>query len=232
MPATQNDELIAAFGRLVEFLGLGDLTQRVSEAEHLLLGADLSKLDERVGSIGLTIEVAAAAVQARNTIGRLNDVVHACVIAQSLRHLLQPGEVISNRPSLAAGNDPSRPFDVETHRRVAEFKVSIWKGADAMRKRGVFADLVHLALDGSGRQRQLFVVGPQPIHFLRTTRSSADWGLNRSSASLRDRFTQQFGPLTIPISEFTSSFGAEVELVDLRERVPELTAVLAIASEG
>ncbi|WP_210441321.1 hypothetical protein [Nocardioides xinjiangensis] len=90
MPETHDDDLAAAIGRLVHFLGAGDLTQRVSEAEHLLLGADLSKLDERVGSIGLTIEVAAAAVQVRNTIGRLNDVIHACVIAQSLRHLLSP----------------------------------------------------------------------------------------------------------------------------------------------
>ncbi len=96
----------------------------------------------------------------------------------------------------------------------------------------MFADLVHLALDDSGRQRQLFVVGQQPIHFLRTTRSSADWGLNRSSAFLRKRFTQQFGSLTIPISEFTSSFGSEVELIDLRERVPELTAILALASQA
>jgi len=32
--------------------------------------------------------------------------------------------------------------------------MSVWKGADAMRKRGAFADLVHLALDESGRKAE------------------------------------------------------------------------------
>ncbi|MBB6174039.1 hypothetical protein HNR23_004099 [Nocardiopsis mwathae] len=36
----------------------------------------------------------------------------------------------------------------------------VWKGADAMRKRGVSADPAHLALDGSGRKAQLYVDGP------------------------------------------------------------------------
>ena len=42
--------------------------------------------------------------------------------------MLEPGERLANRPSLAAGNDPSRTFDLETDRRVAEFKLAIWNG--------------------------------------------------------------------------------------------------------
>src|SRR6266511_3684216 len=73
--------------------------------------------------------------------------------------ILEEGEVISNRPSLGPGNDKSRPFDLETNRRVAEFKVALWSGGDMMRKRGVTADLVRLALDESGRRPELWFAG-------------------------------------------------------------------------
>jgi hypothetical protein len=91
-----------------------------------------------------------------------------------LVELLEPDETL-RRPSLAAGNDPSRPYDVETDQRIAEFKLAQWGGNDAMRKRHVFKDLVHLAADSSGRRPELYVLGQQPRRFLSETRSSAAW---------------------------------------------------------
>ena len=88
-------------------------------------------------------ELLAAALTVRSQVGRLNDVIHACTIALALPHILEPGEQIAVRPSLGAGNDASRPFDLETDRRVAEFKVAQWKGKDTMRKRTLVSDLVH-----------------------------------------------------------------------------------------
>lgn len=65
----------------------------------------------------------------------MSDLIHAAAIVVLLPRLLGEGEVVTNRPSLAAGNDPARPFDLETNLRVAEFKLSQWAGADAMTKR-------------------------------------------------------------------------------------------------
>lgn len=104
----------------------------------------------------------------RERIGRVSDVIHAAAIGLSLPVLLQPGEEVITRPSLAAGNDISRPFDLETNCRVAEFKLSRWTGSDAMRKRRTFKDLVHLAAEGSSRAAELYVLGDKPIHFLQT----------------------------------------------------------------
>jgi hypothetical protein len=104
---------------------------------------------------------------------------------------------------------------------VAEFKLSYWAGADAMRKRGVFKDLVHLAADQSGRRAQLFVVGEAPIKFLRESTSPASWGLD-GAPSTRAVFQQRFGQLTIRIRDFTAGRGAHVELVDLLPLLPEL----------
>jgi hypothetical protein len=159
----------------------------------------------------------------RSTVGRINDVIHAAAISQVLTQVLEPGEEVTVRPSLAAGNDPSRPFDVETNLRVAEFKIAEWKGKDAMRKRGVFADLVNLAADDSDRKAQLYVVADAPIHFLRSSTSSASWGLNRSGPNTRERYAERFDPeWKLSISEFTAGPAAHVELIDLRTFLPAL----------
>ena len=112
----------------------------------------------------------------RRKLGRVNDLIHASAIALMLPTLLDDDEVVQGRPSLAAGNDPTRPYDLQTNKRIAEFKLAQWAGADAMRKRGVFKDLVHLASDDSGRRAQLLVVGQAPIKFLRESTSPARWG--------------------------------------------------------
>jgi hypothetical protein len=65
-----------------------------------------------------------AALTGRESLGRLNDLIHAAGIVVALPHLLEDGEEIAVRPSLAVGNDPSRPFHLETDRRVAEFKLA------------------------------------------------------------------------------------------------------------
>jgi len=135
---------------------------------------------------------------------------------------MEPGEVLY-RPSLAAGNDPSRPFDVETTLRVAEFKLARWDGSDAMRKRQLFKDLVHLAADTSERSAELFVLGELPLRFLRRTRSSAGWALDRFPAA-RKLFGERFGTLDVPISDFVKGPGSRVKVIDLEERMPALFA--------
>ena len=90
-----------------------------------------------------------------------------------------------------------------------------------MRKRNVFKDLVNLAAEPSAPTKHLFVLGQQPIHFLRTSSSPASWGLDRFPAVQKIFFTT-FGPLETAISEFVAGAGSVVELVDLEERWPEL----------
>ena len=91
--------------------------------------------------------------------------------------ILEPGEDCT-RPSLAAGNDPNRPFDDETDRRVAEFKMSRWDGHDAARMRQLVKDLVHLAADRSGPRAEVYVLDERPRRFLRTSTSTMAWALD------------------------------------------------------
>ena len=209
-----------AVERLIAFLAQ-PLTERIAQLEH--------DLDGRTGEQAAHVAVAAgidgalldSALDVRASLGRINDLIHAAAIMLMLPRILEPGERLIQRPSLAAGNDPSRPYDLETNLRVAEFKLAVWKGADAMRKRQTVKDLVHLAANDSNRRAELYVVRSEPIRFLRTSRSTIGWALDRSPAAAR-LFTDRFGPLSTPIAKFTAGPAAHVTLVDLAEIAPDV----------
>lgn len=198
------------------------LTANIAGLERELEGAKKSEVGALLRERGISAEVLRAGMLARAKLGRINDVIHATAIALALPELLTADEVLK-RPSLAAGNDPSRPFDVETNKRIAEFKLARWQGQDAMRKRQVFKDFVQLAADDSGRAAELYVLGDRPIHFLHTSKSTAAWGLDRDPAT-RVLFEKRFGSLTTAITDFTAGPGAAVRLVDLETERPDLFA--------
>jgi hypothetical protein len=214
-----SDSFDTAIAALLVFLE-APLTATIGQLEHDLADRAGDDVKGIVEGHGISGELLSAALVARERLGRINDVIHAAAIAVVLPHLLDSDELL-RRPSLAAGNDPTRPFDVETDRRIAEFKLARWRGADAMRKRQSFKDLVELAAEPSNRQRHLFVLGQQPIHFLRTSKSTAAWALDRFPA-VRERFVDRFGPLETPINVFTTTQASHVELVDLQHRWPAL----------
>ena len=162
-----------------------------------------------------------AAVEVRRNLGRLNDLIHATAILLVLPQILEEGERVVVKPSLAAGNSPAHPYDLETNLRVAEFKLGQWKGADAMRKRQVFKDLVHLAADDSGREPHLYLVGQLPVAFLTASDSTAEWALDRHPKT-RALFAARLGPLTMKIAEFTSGPASRVRISDLTAYLPAL----------
>jgi hypothetical protein len=155
----------------------------VASLEQVTSGKEAQEAADAARSAGFEPALLEAALLIRRELGRLNDLVHVTTIGLVLPIILEPGERLTNRPSPAAGTDPTRPFDVETDRRVAEFKVGIWSGTgtDAMRKRTVFHDLVNLAADTSGRRAELYVAGPQALRFLRASRTTARWALDRGA---------------------------------------------------
>jgi len=216
----REEHLAGALTVLTRFLAAAPLTSAIADLEFELEGRKQAELEDVLGVRGVSPELLRAAFLVRREFGRVNDLIHAAAIVLSLPHILEPGETL-RRPSLAAGNDPSRPFDVETDRRVAEFKLSRWDGNDAMRKRHVFKDLVHLAVEESNRAAELYVLGARPVRFLRATRSSVSWALDRFPAT-RVLFEQRFGDLVMPIPDFVSEQAARVEIIDLEGRLPAL----------
>lgn len=214
--------LEAALAPLTRFLGVAPLTDSIAQLEYALEGCAAENVPDLLDERGVSTDLLRAGLLARERFGRINDLIHATAIALALPHLLHAGETL-RRPSLGAGNDPSRPYDVETDRRIAEFKLARWTGHDAGRKRQVFKDLVHLAAaDHQGRSVELYVVGERPRHFLQTTTSTAAWALNRMADQTRQLFEQRFGTLQTRIPDFVNGPAAHVKIIDLEQRLPSL----------
>lgn len=214
--------LHTAVDQIARFMGGEELTTRVAEAEQAMQGVSGSDIGDVSRQMGLDGSTLASALTVRRAFGRISDVIHATTIVMTLEKVMEDGEVLVRPPSLGAGNDPGRPFDVETDRRVAEFKAAEWKGADAMRKRTLFADLARLAMEDSSRRKQLFVIGELPGRYLATTRTSVSRVINRSSQTLRDQMADRYGPLEMSVAEFTATHGLQVEVVNMEDIVPEL----------
>jgi len=218
-------ELGAAVETLAAFLRRRPLTEAIAELEHRLEGADATGAARAALDGGAGAGLLASALTVRESLGRINDLIHACGILLTLPHILEDGETVTVRPSLGAGNDPGRPYDLETDRRVAEFKLARWRGADAARKRQTFKDLVMLAADRSGRRADLFVIGSEPARFLRSSSSSAAWALDRSPGALRT-FQAHFGDPHTPVAEFTATRAGHVRITDLRDILPPTVTAL------
>jgi hypothetical protein len=216
-PKSDLSSAVKSFIDLHEFFAQEDLSRRVGRLEDLLEGADRQTVEARMAPEGLTDDLLKGALLVRQHAGRVNDLIHAATIIRALPKILEPGERIIRRPSLASGNDGSRKFDLETDRRVAEFKAAEWKGRDTMRKRMLVADLVGLVLEHGDRRAELYVRGSLPIDYLRKTTSTVEWALGRSSPHLRHAYEQRFGSAALTISQFTNGPASEVALKDLTD---------------
>lgn len=192
----------------------------IARLEQELAGSQARELPQIYANHGITPAALESSLVARDRLGRINDIIHALAITIALPAILEPDEILK-RPSLAAGNDPTRPFDIETNRRVAEFKMSRWDGHDAARMRQLVKDLVHLAADDSGRRAELYVLDERPRQFLRTSRSTMAWALGRFPPS-KALFEERFGDLGMSISHFCPSHASQVSIIDLRPLLGQL----------
>ena len=223
--AVPAEEAGAAFAKLVEFFRAAPLTAGTAELERRLVGRGRETVTEAVAAAGMTEDLLRAALIVRRDVGRVSDLIHAAVITLALPHILDDGEVLSTRPSLGPGNDPTRLFDLHTNQRVAEFKVSVWSGGDMARKRTLVADLVGLALDApAGLRPELWVAGQEPLDFLKGSTSLMTTLLGRSSQRLRSRYEAHYADM--PLRDFVSQHASRVVVRDLAKVLPTLAAML------
>lgn len=212
-----DDGALEAFRRLDAYFSTASLTTTLAALESRLVGADQNQAAGIAADSGFDEDLVDSALVVRERVGMLDSLIHAAVITQVLPLILEDGESVLKRPSLGAGNDPERVYDLETTHRVAEFKLSSWKGRDGMRQRGLFADVVGLSLDATNRRRQVYVVGALPIRFLTSSRRNAAKTLSKAALRLRTPFG-----LTddLAVSEYTKAAG--IEIIDLTAMLPGL----------
>lgn len=216
-PALTDADSLAAYQRLDRFLATAPLSEALASLEASLEGADRAGAQAALAASSFDDELIDSALVVRERVGILDTLIHAAVITHVIPLILDDDEQVLKRPSLGAGNDPGRVFDLETTNRVAEFKLSSWKGADGMRQRGLFADVVGLSLDETKRRRQMYVVGDLPVRFLTSSKRNAAKTLSKAAIRLRtpDGLSED-----MTVAEYTKR--ARVEVVDLTTFLPGL----------
>ncbi len=97
-----------------------DLTTKIAEMEWAVKGCDSGQCSIKSTEAGVTSELLSAAYAVKRAAAQINVLVHAVGGLLLLPKIMEPGEKIEY-VSLGAGNS-GRDFDLETDRRVAEFK--------------------------------------------------------------------------------------------------------------
>ncbi|HEY3312259.1 MAG TPA: hypothetical protein VGK00_11525 [Anaerolineales bacterium] len=205
--------------KAIQLFEKNSLTDRISAIEKRLAGADSNVLQLAYPSIGVTSDLLESAITFKRTTGQINVLIHAIGILLSLPEILEKDEIVQYL-SLGAGNT-GRPFDLETNRRVAEFKFINWQGgAEAIRQNSLFKDFFLLAEYETPKRKYLYVLGKKhPMKFLSGGRSLASV-MSRNN-KLWAGFQTMYGNRFKKVSEYFEYRKLVVQLVDITEIIPQ-----------
>ena len=194
------------------------LTHRIAEIEDNLENVSAEQVSRFLTSQSVDESVLGSAFVLKALAGQINVVIHTVGILVSLPHILETGEMVEY-VSLGAGNT-GKDFDLETDRRVAEFKFINWQGgAEAIRQNQVFKDLFYLAEYDGEKQRLLYVIGKQhPLRFLSGRRGLSS--ILSHNEALRNAFYGKYGERYQVVSDYYRDVKTQVEIVDLQDLVP------------
>lgn len=210
--------------RLVQAFGLGsELTARIAALEKSVQQRSARDIAALLPEEELHDELVGAARVVKAMAAQINTLIHCAGILVSLPHILDPDEVVEY-VSLGAGNT-GREFDLETDRRVAEFKMIDWRGgSESIRQNNLFADVFGLATADTDKRRVLYLLGTEhPLRFLNGGRALTSV-LSRLPKVSR-RFSALYGDdKFLTVRDYWQTIEHTVELADLRQLVPAFAA--------
>ena len=215
---TGNDDVAVAIAALERFSGSDGLTSRISDLEFNLRSLDADAVTQRLADDGVEQQSLVGALVVKGLAGQINVAVHALGILLALPAVLEDGEVVEEL-SLGAGNT-GRSFDLETNRRIAEFKFIAWRGgAESIRQNSLFIDLYHLAEADTEKRRQLYVTElDRPIRFLRGGRAMKS--VLTKHGTVAEEFFMRYGDRYKVVRDYWIDVRERVELIDICTLVP------------
>jgi hypothetical protein len=219
-PTGRSEGLVDAVALLQALTKVSGLTTWISALEVGLQGADGAQVGAAIERHGIGRETLDAALLIKGVSGQINVLVHAIGILNALPLILEPSERVESL-SLGAGNT-GRPYDLETDKRVAEFKFTAWRGGpEAIRQNQLFKDLFYLVSRPTTKRRYLYVVGKtKPMHFLEHGRALSS--VLSKDAATETRFRKLYGDRFRTVREYYATVRHLVEIVDLADLVPGL----------
>ncbi len=212
-------DLIRAAAMVSDFVGDG-LGRTLAQIELSLRGAVSDSLTPNLAICKAEPDLLTAAGHLKNVAGQINVVIHAVGMLLCLPHILEPGETI-DYVSLGAGNT-GRPFDLETDRRIAEFKFIRWRGgAEVIRQNSLFKDFFLMAEHMTPKRKFLYVLGAeQPMKFMNSRRALSSV-LSRYPI-LEKQLQVKYGNGYRTVQDYYAATKDSVIIMDVSEWVPEL----------
>lgn len=222
------DDLIDIARLPDQFMG-AELTVTLSRIEGSAQGLSVEACGEFLKSEGVVGQTLASAAELKRLADQINVTIHVLGILLCLPRILERGETVEY-VSLGAGNT-GRQFDLETYRRVAEFKFIRWRGgAEATRQNAIFKDFYMLAEYPTPKRKYLYLLGTHhALRFMRGGRAltSILGRNNRVRNLLFQRFGKQFGT----VGEYYAVHHDKVEIEDVSPWLSELVDSLADETE-
>jgi hypothetical protein len=199
------------------------LAETLSRVEGSVRGMRLDDCTDRLPALGVAPDALRAAAALKGIAGQINVTIHALGILSSLPHLLEDGETVEY-VSLGAGNT-GRDFDLETDRRVGEFKFINWRGGpEAIRQNSIFKDFFLLAEHPTPKAKFLYVLGTlYPLKFLQGGRA-IDSVLSKDQR-IREMFYERYPAGVERVRDYFRLRAGDVTVVDVSPWLPELTDV-------
>ena len=215
------EDLITAITALKRFSGSRGLTSRISTFESDLRGLSGPTVADLLSKNGVESQTLVGALAVKAIAGQINVVVHALGILLALPAILEEGEVVEDL-SLGAGNT-GHDFDLETNRRIAEFKFITWQGGpESIRQNGLFVDLYHLAEANTDKLRQLYVTDlVHPLRFLEGGRSMRS--ILSKHAYVAEKLSARHGDRYKVARDYWNDVRERVEIIDVSTLVPALS---------
>lgn len=197
----------------------GSLTKQISDIERRLKGADFSLVQSVYPSLRVTMDLLDSAITIKQAASQIDVLIHSIGILLSLPEILGIDEIVEYL-SLGAGNT-GRHFDLETNRRVAEFKFINWQGgAESIRQNSLFKDFFLLAEHETPKQKYLYVLGKKyPMKFLTGGRSLRS--VMSKNNKLWSEFQVKYGDRFNMVKEYFEYRKEAVQLVDIIDIVPQ-----------
>ncbi len=204
-------EIIEAARILRQFCG-ENLTSTLAGIEASAKGLTSKSCPAALEAFGARDEVLVAAGVVKKLAGQINVIIHGSGILMCLPKILEPDEIVQYL-SLGAGNT-GRPFDLETNKRVAEFKFIRWRGVDAIRQNSLFKDFYQLAEHPTPKRKYVYVMGTEyPLKFLNGGRAVAS--VLEKNATLLERFRAMHGTQYETVRDYYEARGTQVTLQDV-----------------
>ena len=197
-----------------------NLTRRIAHIENLADGITLETCQEFLADLSASHDAILAAKQLKVLAGQINVSIHALGILRCLPHILDSGEVVESM-SLGAGNT-GKSFDLETSKRVAEFKFINWKGsAEAIRQNGIFKDFYGLAEAETVKSKHLYLLGVEhAMKFFKGGRSLKS--VLSKNRKIADDFDLKYGRNIRIVRDYFDLKSQDVSVEDVSHYVPEL----------